>query len=383
MVRLSSTVARLAKLQAAGRAATGVSRGRLGDLPDFGSNPGALLAQAHVPDGLAPGAPLVVVLHGCTQTAQGYDHGSGWSHLADELGFAVLFPQQQRANNPNGCFNWFSPVDARRGSGEALSIRQMIAAMVAAHDLDERRIFITGLSAGGAMASIMLATYPEVFAGGAIIAGLPFGAASSVGEALSRMRGDGYRADVALADAVRGASPHTGPWPRISVWHGGADQTVVASNAERIIAQWRIVHGLSDVADQRGVVDGSGHRVWHDAAGTAVLEAYDIPGMGHGTPLHTDGPQGCGASGPFMLEAGISSTRHIARFWGLEDGVEVERAPATGALVPSSLGAGAGDARPVHRLEPLGVVPGSPAQPRHGGVGAIIEQALRQAGLMR
>ena len=374
MVRLSSTVERLAKLHAGRTAAGRGATHRLEDLPDFGANPGALQAQSHVPGGLAPGAPLVVVLHGCTQTAEGYDHGSGWSQLADELGFAVLYPQQQRGNNPNLCFNWFSPVDARRGSGEALSIRQMIATMVTAHDLDKRRIFVTGLSAGGAMASIMLATYPDVFAGGAIIAGLPFGAAASVPEALSRMRGDGYPADAQLAEAVRAASPHTGPWPRISVWQGSADQTVVASNAERIIAQWRIVHGLSDVADQRGVVDGSHHRVWHDAAGTPMLEAYEITGMGHGTPLHTAGPQGCGVSGPFMLEAGISSTRHIARFWGLGGAVAVGD-----ALVLSP----APDPRPVHRLEPLGVVPDGPAEPHHGGVGAIIENALRQAGLMR
>ena len=93
-------------------------------------------------------------------------------HLADLHGFAVLFPEQQRANNANLCFNWFVPEDIRRDSGEALSIRQMIEAMVVAHGLDRSRIFVTGLSAGGAMASAMLATYPEIFAGGAIIAGL-------------------------------------------------------------------------------------------------------------------------------------------------------------------------------------------------------------------
>ncbi len=137
---------------------------RLQPLAGFGPNPGALAAKFHVPNGLEEGAPLVVVLHGCTQTAAGYDYHSGWSRLADEAGFALLFPEQQRANNPNLCFNWFLPGDARRGSGEALSIRQMIETMVATHGLDRTRIFITGLSAGGAMASAMLASYPEVFA---------------------------------------------------------------------------------------------------------------------------------------------------------------------------------------------------------------------------
>jgi poly(hydroxyalkanoate) depolymerase family esterase len=291
------------------------------DLGDFGTNPGNLIARYHVPADLSPGAPLVVVLHGCTQSASHYDHGAGWSQLADEMGFALLFPQQQRANNPNLCFNWFSPVDARRESGEPLSIRQMVAAMVAAHDLDDTRIHITGLSAGGAMASTMLATYPDVFAGGAIIAGLPFGAASSVSDAFSRMRGDGYPSDNHLAEAVRKATDHTGPWPRISVWQGTADQTVAPSNAERIVQQWRAMHDVTQAADH-DVIDGSVRRIWRDSTGRVVVEAYDVPGMGHGTPLQTQGPQGCGAPGPHMLEAGISSTRHIARNWGLDQALE-------------------------------------------------------------
>ena len=117
---------------------------------------------------------LVVVLHGCGQTAAAYDFGTGWSTLAKRYGFALLMPEQQGANNANTCFNWFNPGDVARGRGEAASIRQMVARMVADHKIDPRRIYVTGLSAGGAMTSVMLATYPEVFAGGAIIAGLPY-----------------------------------------------------------------------------------------------------------------------------------------------------------------------------------------------------------------
>src|SRR5579863_6894732 len=106
---------------------------RLTDIAAFGTNPGALRARAYVPMVLARATPLVVVLHGCSQNATAYDRGAGWSQLADELGFILLFPEQQRANNPNLCFNWFSPIDSRRDSGEALSIRQMIAWMVEAH----------------------------------------------------------------------------------------------------------------------------------------------------------------------------------------------------------------------------------------------------------
>src|SRR5882757_2300932 len=143
---------------------------------NFGSNPGALRMFSYRPSNVSAGSALVVVLHGCTQTAGGYDLGAGWSTLADRFGFTLLLPEQQRSNNPNGCFNWFQPADIKRGHGEALSIRQMVEKMVSDFQIDPTRVFITGLSAGGAMTSVMLATYPDVFAGGAVVAGLPYGA---------------------------------------------------------------------------------------------------------------------------------------------------------------------------------------------------------------
>src|SRR6476619_4848382 len=146
---------------------------RLRELTGFGGNPGNLRMFAYAPEHLPPKAPLVVARHGCTQTADEYDHGTGWSSLSDSLGFAVVYPQQQTANNPMNCFSWFLPGDIARGHGEALSIREMVEHAIATFAADRRKVFVTGLSAGGAMASVMLATYPEVFAGGAIIAGVP------------------------------------------------------------------------------------------------------------------------------------------------------------------------------------------------------------------
>src|SRR5688500_1904902 len=120
MRSLQDTITRLAAFRAIKLARAPLVPDRLHDLDAFGSNPGKLIARTYVPEGLRRGAPLVVVLHGCTQSAVGYDHGSGWSHLADRHGFALLFPEQQRANNPNLCFNWFNPADQRRGGGEPL-----------------------------------------------------------------------------------------------------------------------------------------------------------------------------------------------------------------------------------------------------------------------
>ena len=145
------------------------------EVPAFGSNPGNLRMYAHRPGRLLSAAPLVVALHGCGQGAVEFDHGTGWSTLADRLGFVVVYPEQQSSNNPKSCFSWFQPGDIVRNSGEALSIHQMVEHAIETFGADRRKVFITGLSAGGAMANAMLATYPEVYAGGAIIGGLAYG----------------------------------------------------------------------------------------------------------------------------------------------------------------------------------------------------------------
>src|ERR1700761_4204821 len=117
----------------------------------FAPNPGNLRAFACPPR--VKNAPLVVLLHGCGQTASGYDAGTGWSVLAGECGFAVLAMEQKASNNPATCFNWFVPEDIRSGEGEVESIAAAVHQMIAAHDIDAARIFVTGLSAGGAMAA--------------------------------------------------------------------------------------------------------------------------------------------------------------------------------------------------------------------------------------
>ena len=349
----------------------------------FGSNPGALKSRYYRPKNLPKGAPLVVVLHGCTQNANAYNHHTGWSQLADELDFALIFPEQQRANNANLCFNWFVPGDIRRDNGEACSIRQMIEAAVVANGLDRQRIFITGLSAGGAMATAMLVTYPEVFAGGAIIAGLAYGSASTIPEAFDRMRGHGGPSKAELQRLLREASPHNGPWPRISVWQGSADNTVVPSNADEILSQWQGVHGVGEAPTRTEEVDGQARQVWCDTSGRDLIEKYTIAGMGHGTPLQTSGDDGLGRAGPFMLDVGISSTRHIARFWGLAK-PGIRRAAKADTASRDALDA----YRPADKPRAVHVDPTPEPQPLNArgsaaGITKIIEDALRAAGLMR
>jgi poly(hydroxyalkanoate) depolymerase family esterase len=286
-------------------------------LEEFGTDPGSLIANTFIPRDCRKNGPLVVVLHGSTQAAESYNAGSGWSALSEKCGFALLFPEQKRSNNATRGFNWFKPGDNRRDGGEPLSIRQMIGRVVEDHAIDPSRVFITGLSSGGAMTSVMLATYPEVFAGGAIIGGLPYRSADSLTQALFRMKGFGGPSDTRLDALVRGASDFSGRWPTISVWHGDSDRTVDSSNAQSIVQQWCRVHGAEGPPTREEDVDGVPRRVWCDASGREVIEEYIIDGMGHGTPISAGGEEGLGEEGKYMLEVGISSTRHIARFWGL------------------------------------------------------------------
>ncbi|MGB9170936.1 MAG: PHB depolymerase family esterase, partial [Bradyrhizobium sp.] len=255
----------------------GLSRGIRGPLVEtegFGTNPGDLRMFSFAPEELRSHPALVVVLHGCGQTAAGYDLGTGWSTLAKHYGFALLMPEQRATNNAHGCFNWFNPEDTKRGQGEALSIRQMIARMASQHRIDKHRIFVTGLSAGGAMTSVMLATYPEVFAAGAIIAGLPYGVAANVREALNGMMQSRSRPPGDLGNLVRTASKHRGPWPRVSIWHGSADRTVNPANADEIIKQWLDVHELPSDPMSEGMVDGYPRQIWWNPDGETIVESY-------------------------------------------------------------------------------------------------------------
>lgn len=370
MARLGRTISMLPRARLSSHRA---SRVVLQETALFGPNPGGLALLSYIPASLPPGAPLVVVLHGCTQSAEGYARGAGWIDAANRFGFALLCPEQSSANNPNLCFNWFAPVDIRRNGGEAASIAQMIRHMIAAHDLDPGQVFITGLSAGGAMANVMLATHPELFRAGAIIAGLPFGVAGNVQEAFAAMAHHQRESDRTLGDRVRAASAADGKnWPRIAVWHGDNDATVSPAAGDAVARQWADVHGASAGPSQTsGQVR---HRTWLSADGQIVVGHHTVPGMGHGTPLCTTGENGIGFKGPYLLDVGVSSTVETLKFWGLHDQgndrrVEnLEHQPA--AAQPAA-------PRRIARSTPMTAPPG------RIDVGDVINSALRAAGLLK
>ncbi len=297
-----------------GSAGDAVSGYGLREVERFGANPGNLRMFIAAPGGGSRGRqPLVVVLHGCGQTAAGYDAASGWTRLAERHGFVVLYAEQRRANNDQTCFSWFRPQDIARTGGEAESIREMVAKATTDFGIDVRRVFVCGLSAGGAMAVAMLATYPEVFAGGAVIAGLPYGAAASAGEAFEAMYVGKVKEPRVWGGLVRGAAAgYAGSWPSVAVWQGTADRVVRPINAGELVKQWTDVHGVAAATPVEDHAGPAKRRVWSNASGRACVTEYTLSGMAHGAPVDDVDPPA-----PFFLPAGLSSTERIASDFGL------------------------------------------------------------------
>ncbi|MHA4813022.1 extracellular catalytic domain type 1 short-chain-length polyhydroxyalkanoate depolymerase [Streptomyces aculeolatus] len=315
---LLAPLALVAGMLAAPAPASASSAG-LTPVTGFGSNPGNLGMYAYVPDGLPAGAPLVLALHGCTQSAGDYHGHSGWAELADAHGFAVVYPQTTGANNANSCFNWFQSGDTARGQGEALSVKQMADHAAALYGTDTERVFVTGLSAGGAMTAELLAAYPDVFAGGSVAAGVPAGCARSLVDAYMCMYVQSGKTPRQWGDLARAASGGWGgPWPRVAVWHGTADTTVVPANAAESRDQWTDVHGAGQTPAETTTLPGGTTRAsYEDASGRSVVETYTVSGMGHGLPVDPGTASGqCGTAGTYYPDR-ICAGYHTAQFWGL------------------------------------------------------------------
>ncbi|MFG3657206.1 alpha/beta hydrolase family esterase [Streptomyces sp. NPDC047706] len=291
----------------------------LQEVTGFGSNPGALKMYRYVPDGLPAGRPVVVALHGCTQNASGYGTQSGWTQLADRWGFSVVLPQQQSANNLSSCFNWFQTGDIARGQGEAASLAQMVDRQLADVSGDRARVYVTGLSAGGAMTAVMMAAYPEKFAAGGVVAGLPHGCAQAAGSPYVCMYVGATQTPKQWGDRVRAARPgYGGPWPVLTVLHGTADYTVKPVNMTDLVKQWTDVHGTDQTADVTDSVSGHPHQVFRDAGGRTVVETYALTGMGHGQPVDPgSGDEQCGAAGAYMLDVNLCAAYRLGHAWGL------------------------------------------------------------------
>lgn len=295
--------------------------GAITEVTAFGSNPGALTMRLYTPRRVPlEGAPLVVVLHGCGQDAAGFAQDSGWVDWAERSGVPLVLPGQRIANHRHGCFNWYRTADVTRGQGEAMSIRQMVRLASLRFGSDRKRVFIVGLSAGGAMAAAMLAAYPAVFAGGAVVAGMPVGAARTSPMALLRMsRADPLGTRLGLVAAARAAAPtrQGNTWPRISIWQPEGDQVVDPANAELLATQWGGLHGCDPAPiEDSHPTPGVRRRSW-GKPGRPAVELWTLADLGHGFPIAA----GAGRVAPWVLRAPVGAVPRIAAFWGLPDGV--------------------------------------------------------------
>lgn len=335
----------------------------------FGTNPGNLLMYRHVPTGVPANAPLVVVLHGCTQTAAGME-GSGWTAAANVYKFYVVYPQQQSSNNSASCFNWFEPGDYTRGQGEALSIKQMVDSMKAAYSIDASRVYVAGFSAGGYMAPALLAAYPDIFSAASINSGGPYGCATTSTQGFNCMSPGVDKTPATWGNAVRSAwstAGYTGPAPRVTIWHGTSDFTVRPMNLTEAMEQWTDVHGIDQTADTSETVGGFPHKVYRDSAGTARVETWEVTNMGHAVGIDPQysfpgSTTACGATGSYLSDVNVCSVYYQAQFFGLTGGgstgdttpptVSVT-APASGATVSGTVTvtASASDAVGVARVE--------------------------------
>ena len=218
--------------------------------------------------------PLVVMLHGCSQSADAFAHATRMNALAEERQCFVLYPEQTRAANRSHCWNWFKQADQRRGHGEAAILAEMTQEVVRRHRIDPDRVYVAGLSAGGAMAAVLATVYPEVYAAVGVHSGLACGSAHDFASALAAMRGAPPSAQL-LAPAT----------PTI-VFHGDRDRTVHPRNGEQLVSSSLAQNAASGAAASvESARAPGGHAytrsVHRDPAGRVVLEYWRVHGGGH------------------------------------------------------------------------------------------------------
>jgi poly(hydroxyalkanoate) depolymerase family esterase len=242
--------------------------------------------------------PLVVMLHGCTQDPEDFARGTQMNVLAEEVGCLVLYPAQSKSANASRCWNWFNAVDQRRGEGEPSIIAGMTQAIMDTHAIDPEQVYVAGLSAGGAMATIMGTLYPELYAAVGVHSGLPFASANDLPSALAAMKGD-FRRSQAAGQALP-----------IIVFHGDRDTTVHPANGEELVAQGARHLAQPGTTEPGRVPDGHAYTrtLYPDDEGTVHAEHWLVHGAGHAW-------FGGHAHGSYTDGKGPDASREMMRFF--------------------------------------------------------------------
>ncbi len=265
--------------------------------------------------------PLLIMLHGCTQSPDDFARGTRMNQLAEEEGYCVAYPAQSARDNPTKCWNWFRPADQCRDRGEPAIIAELTRHLVRAHRLDPARVYVAGLSAGAAMAIILARTYPDIYAAVGVHSGLPYGSAHDVPSAFAAMKqGSGIPvADTDPAPRALGATVPT------IVFHGDRDNVVGAHNGEIVIAQSMASlddsarnaesYGADHKQVERGIVPGGysyTRTMLQDPQGLVVAEQWLVHGAGHAW-------FGGNPSGSYTDPKGPNASAEMLRFFALHE----------------------------------------------------------------
>ena len=291
--------------------------GTFQQISSFGSNPGSVAMYLYTPSTLQSPAPVVVAIHGCTQNAQEYNDKSGWSDMAEQYGYYVIYPEQNASNNMNKCWNFYQTSDNRRGSGEAQSIKSMVDWVVSNKNVDTSKIYVTGVSSGAVFTDVMAAAYPDVFAGMAPNAGIPAYCANDVLGGFSCMQGVSKSAsqwaNLVYSDGYDCRSNGCS-YPIAVIWHGSSDTDVDPSNLTEEMKQWTALHGIDQSADATTTVgDDTTRNDYTDGSGNYLVSTFLSAGMTHGTQV--DPSNGCGVAGKYYLDEGICTAKASSEYW--------------------------------------------------------------------
>lgn len=296
----------------------------LKEFRNFGSNPGNLKLFVYDPpvkDSCR--LPLVVVLHGCGQTAKGVAELTGWNKLAGVNQFLVLYPQQKLLNNPNLCFNWFLNHDIEKGKGECESIFEMISFIKKKYPVDSNRIYITGLSAGAAMSVVMTSTHPELFRYGAIFAGAAYKTATNLKTGFKTLSGRESLSREELVKSVLTQNPdYKGKYPGLIVYHGLNDPLVPYTSAQCLLKQWTGIHRTDTLPDKTetafmGITDIR-RSTYNSLSGQTIFIFYEVDHLGHQLMINPgDKENEGGRLGLFGIDKNFHSTYQTAKEFGI------------------------------------------------------------------
>ncbi len=281
------------------------------ELKSVNENPGNLSASYFSPKIARPS--IVVLLHGCAQEGEELAKQSGLLGLAKKHDFALLIPQQSFRNNIKRCFNWYSSDDYAKDEGENLSIKNMILTLK--QQLGSERIFIIGLSGGGAMASSMLVNYPELFNAGAVVAGIPFPCADGLITGISCMKNGPSQTADELSLIVNKLNPQQNNWPKLSVWTGKDDAIVNPLNSITLAEHWASLAGITAPPK---VQKATGYTIttWKNKQKNTHVELIVVANLGHGIMVNPNEVNG-GEIADYLLASSISTAKHIIDFWQL------------------------------------------------------------------